>query len=209
MSNRNEIARRFYYRHRAILLKKKRIYNQIHAKEISIQRKGYYLAHRNLFKVLHEKYVKTHAKDIKTYKENYAISHQAQKRQYNAEYYQKHRTMINKRRTEYFRARKRIDVDFKLRCALRVRMNNILKDKSKTKLSLKLLGCSVEFLKKHLEKKFKLGMNWRNHGKWHIDHIKPCASFDLSKKSEQKKCFHYTNLQPLWATQNLRKGDKW
>jgi len=51
-------------------------------------------------------------------------------------------------------------------------------------------------------------MNWSNYGKWHIDHIKSCASFDLSKKSEQKKCFHYTNLQPLWAEENIKKGGK-
>jgi desulfoferrodoxin (superoxide reductase-like protein) len=61
-----------------------------------------------------------------------------------------------------------------------------------------------------LEKQFKLGMNWDNYGRsgWHIDHIKPCASFDLTKKEEQLKCFHYTNLQPLWARENLIKSDK-
>jgi len=51
-------------------------------------------------------------------------------------------------------------------------------------------------------------MSWNNHGEWHIDHIKPCTSFDLSKLSEQKKCFHYKNLQPLWAKDNLSKGAK-
>jgi hypothetical protein len=49
-------------------------------------------------------------------------------------------------------------------------------------------------------------MSWSNYGKWHVDHIKSCASFDLSKEDEQRKCFHYTNLQPLWAEENLSKG---
>ena len=73
---------------------------------------------------------------------------------------------------------------------------------------MKLLGCSLDFLKQYLEFQFKKGMSWSNYGKWHIDHIKPCASFDLSKPNEQHKCFNYINLQPLWAIDNLRKKDK-
>jgi hypothetical protein len=64
------------------------------------------------------------------------------------------------------------------------------------------------FLKGYLAGKFKDGMTWENHGEWHIDHIKPCASFNLLDEGEQKKCFHYTNLQPLWASENLSKGCK-
>lgn len=54
-------------------------------------------------------------------------------------------------------------------------------------------------------------MSWENRGNfgWHVDHIKPCASFDLTKPEEQAKCFHYTNLQPLWARENIAKGDKY
>jgi hypothetical protein len=77
----------------------------------------------------------------------------------------------------------------------------------KSNRTLKLLGCSPKFLKEYLESKFTRGMNWSNHGRfgWHIDHIKPCASFDLSKPAEQAKCFHYSNLQPLWWQDNLQK----
>ena len=72
----------------------------------------------------------------------------------------------------------------------------------------KLLGCTFEYFIEYLQRLFKVGMTWKNYGKWHIDHIKPCASFDLSKLEAQKKCFHYTNLQPLWAEENLKKGAK-
>tara|TARA_Y100000401_G_scaffold46089_1_gene35449 strand:- start:4728 stop:5501 length:774 start_codon:yes stop_codon:yes gene_type:complete len=76
-----------------------------------------------------------------------------------------------------------------------------------------LTGCTFEKLTHHIESQFTGGMNWDvflNGGRSgiHIDHIKPCASFDLTKEEEQKKCFHYTNLQPLWGRDNQRKGSK-
>ena len=71
-----------------------------------------------------------------------------------------------------------------------------------------MLGADANFVREHLEKQFKPGMSWANHTKdgWHIDHKIPCASFDLTKPEEQQKCFHYTNLQPLWARENLTKS---
>jgi len=71
-----------------------------------------------------------------------------------------------------------------------------------------LMGCSRDFLKEYIEKQFTDGMSWDNYGKWHVDHILPCASFDLKLESDQKKCFNYKNLQPLWAKDNLKKGAK-
>ena len=96
---------------------------------------------------------------------------------------------------------------------LRTRINKALKAQcyhNRTESLTKLLGCSIEELKNHLKSKFESGMNFGNHSfrGWHIDHILPCASFDLSKASERLKCFHYTNLQPLWAEDNLKKGSK-
>ncbi len=88
------------------------------------------------------------------------------------------------------------------------KINYSLRGKRKFARTMELTGCSAEYLKKYLETKFKKGMTWENHGRkgWHIDHIKPCASFDLSNLRQQKKCFHYKNLQPLWAEENLRKN---
>ena len=86
----------------------------------------------------------------------------------------------------------------------------VSKEKKKAESSMNLLGCTAEHLKKHLEVQFKDDMSWENYGikGWHIDHIKPCASYDLSIIEEQKECFHYTNLQPLWWFENLAKSDK-
>jgi len=75
--------------------------------------------------------------------------------------------------------------------------------------TMEYVGCSIEDLRTHLENKFSEGMTWENQGKWHIDHIKPCASFDLDIEEERLACFHFTNLQPLWGPDNLSKSDKY
>jgi hypothetical protein len=85
-------------------------------------------------------------------------------------------------------------------------MYHLLKGIRKTTGTEELVGCSANELKAHLESQFKPGMSWDNYGKWHVDHIKPCASFDLTQEEEQRKCFHFTNLQPLWEYENLSKG---
>ena len=83
---------------------------------------------------------------------------------------------------------------------------NITKDKT----SLKYLGCTVEKFKKHIEALFQPGMNWDNHGVhgWHFDHIKPVDSFNLNFKSDREKCNNYKNFQPMWATENIKKSNK-
>lgn len=91
---------------------------------------------------------------------------------------------------------------------LRRRVLFVLNGTKKSKNTLALIGCSREQLIQHLESQFSDGMTWDNYGKWgwNIDHIIPCHSFDLSKPEQQRKCFHYSNLQPLWWKDNYRKG---
>jgi hypothetical protein len=72
--------------------------------------------------------------------------------------------------------------------------------------SFSLVGCSVEFLRRYIEAKFETGMSWDNYGEWHVDHIRPCASFDLSDKEQVIQCFNWRNLQPMWASENIIKG---
>ena len=124
------------------------------------------------------------------------------------EYYQNNKQQTIKQNTTYQVARCKVDPGFKLMKTLRSRLTIALKRKNakKSKSTLELTGCEFSFLKDYLEAKFKEGMTWENHGEWHLDHIRPCCSFDLTIEEEQKKCFHYTNLQPLWAEENLSKG---
>ena len=120
------------------------------------------------------------------------------------------RSKLNENHKIYEKDRKKIDPQFKLMKTLRSRLNNALKRKSAEKCAstMELIGCSVNFLKKYIEDQFEDGMTWENHGLWHIDHRKPCSSFNLTEEQQQKECFHYTNLQPLWAKDNLSKGSK-
>ena len=76
--------------------------------------------------------------------------------------------------------------------------------------TISLIGCSAEKLRKHLEDQFKTGMNWNNYGikGWHVDHIVPIDSFNLKDLKQQKICFNYKNLQPLWARENIIKSNK-
>lgn len=160
--------------------------------------KIYYFNHKNYFKLKAAKYRKKHL--IKMEKQRKI-------------YIKNNKDKINKR----IKIRLLTDINFKLKKYLRNRIYNALKHNYKSLTTSTLIGCSINQLKSHLEKQFTKGMSWSNWGKgdnghgmkeWHIDHIKPCASFDLRKKSEQLKCFNYKNLQPLWATINESKGEK-
>jgi hypothetical protein len=93
---------------------------------------------------------------------------------------------------------------------VRSRIYGAVKGKSAMKLRTEdLIGCSMANLRDHIENHFDLWMGWHNYGRWHIDHIRPCASFDLTDASQAKQCFHYTNLRPLPARENISKGSKW
>jgi len=92
--------------------------------------------------------------------------------------------------------------------AIAVRLRNMVGARitRKSAVSLELIGCTVPELMAHLESQFLPGMNWENRHEWHIDHIRPCDSFDLTDPAQQQECFHWSNLQPLWAADNIRKG---
>ena len=131
---------------------------------------------------------------VKLYRESNPEKYKSTKKKYKP----KQRTRQKERRKN--------DPNFRLRCNLATRLSNIVNQKSAH--TMELVGCTLEQLKEHLQNKFEEGMTWENYGKWHIDHIKPCASFDLTSPVEQRTCFNWVNLQPLWAKDNLSKGDK-
>lgn len=108
---------------------------------------------------------------------------------------------------KYQRERRRSDPTYRLLHNLRERVRKALQGKNKSAATEALLGICVDECRKYIEGLFTEGMSWDSD--IHIDHIVPCASFDLSDPEQQRRCFHYTNLQPLWGPDNLEKSAKW
>lgn len=151
----------------------------------------------------HQKYHKTNKDKISEYhKEHY------KKYEYQKHYSIKNRTKINKyNKNKYYsdpQSKLKINISNRIRAALKTNKTN------KNNKTTQLLGCDIEFYKTYLENQFKLDMTWENHGiLWEIDHIKPCAAFNLTDPKQQHECFHYLNTQPLYRLDNRSKKDKY
>ena len=96
----------------------------------------------------------------------------------------------------------------RIRASMSARMWSALKGKKDESL-FDILSYSFDALKRHIESMFYEGMSWENYGKWHVDHVKPCAAFDLTDKDQFDTCWSLSNLQPLWASDNIKKGAKY
>jgi hypothetical protein len=157
-------------------------------------------------KLCHNKVVADYASEHKKEKkEQHAIWYKANcvdQRKKKAIYRKSHRREIQDHKNMKYHT----DIDFRIKECLSSRLRHAVRGHSKSASTMKLLGCSINELKQHLESQFIIDMNWDNYGEWHVDHIKPCKLFDLTKEAEQRKCFHYSNLQPLWAEDNIKKG---
>ncbi len=177
--------------------------------KIAIQKKEWKKKNKEKVKLSEKKYyLKNREKRIK-YQREYRSIHQEACREYNKKYYFKNKERLSENNTRYARERRKTNPSFKILDTLRKRMLNALKGKNKSASTMNLLGVkNIEIVWQRLESLFQDGMTRENHGMWHIDHITPCTAFDLTDSEQQKKCFHYTNLQPLWAIDNMRKYNK-
>jgi hypothetical protein len=122
------------------------------------------------------------------------------------------RAVYNAKKAEYQRQRSKEDRQFAASRSIRCRIYNCLKKGWKSGPAVELLGCSVQQCLAHIESQFTPEMSWSNWGQgkdnstWHIDHIVPVTFFDLTTEDGQQRAFHYTNLQPLWGSDNIKKG---
>jgi len=132
---------------------------------------------------------------------------------YKAEWARRNHERLSRHICRYVRERSRIDPAFAIRLRLRSRLVGAIRrhmtGRSVTGVIKEMLGCSLPELARYLESKFLPGMSWDNREQWHVDHIKPLCVFDLTDPEQQAVAFHYSNLQPLWAVDNMRKGRRW
>lgn len=172
------------------------------------RREKEYLANLERIKTKREKYYiqnrEHHLKRTKEYKEN----NKEWYRQYGKEYYQENMARIKETSRKNLYRRVQEDNGFKILQRCRKRLWDAVKGNVKSARTIELIGCSTDELADHLEKQFTDGMTWENYGEWHVDHIRPCASFDFTQPEQQRECFNYNNLQPLWAEENRAKSDK-
>lgn len=144
---------------------------------------------------------------IKRGKKEYELTHLEKKKTWGLNYRNKNRKKINLRKL----ISRNSSPQNKLKHNLRNRIRSVLKGIKRGGRLHELTGCSVDFLKKHIESQFKELMNWDNYGNkgWHVDHIISIAAFDLTDKFQQHACFNWRNLQPLWGKENMSKGGKY
>ncbi len=211
-----------YMKNRDARLKKQKEYADERRDDIRGCSRQYY--QQNCEKLIQDNldYKKKNPEKVKRWGKAYGKRHRDRIRQHYKEYYRKNREKVtNKNRQwqivniekwrEYqndYGKKRREKLEYRLIASIRSRIHRALMQAVKSKSTMEIIGCTVEQLKQHLESQFLPGMSWDNYGEWHIDHILPCSAFELQNSEEQEICFHYTNLQPLWAKDNISKGKK-
>ncbi len=182
-----------------------RVYRQRHPDRVATAKRIYRAANSAKIAKRDRRYRKLHSDDISVKKRAYKERNREHITAHDSAYRRAHRAEINAHK----RHRTKSDVLFRLSNNLRKRVSNALNGRTKSAPTLALLGCSVDMCRAHLERQFTDGMTWDNRTEWHVDHIRPVASYDLSDPRQQRACFHYSNLQPLWARDNLSKGARY
>jgi hypothetical protein len=180
---------------------------KIHYQNNIDKKKQYYLDNKDRYAERDKKYSK----------KEYHLKHKDKIKEYTLKWREENKDILSEKQKKYNKRRQHIrnaqdverrknDPQFRILCATRGRIGQLLKQ-NKTNRTTELLGCSLEIFKSHLESQFKPEMNWDNYGEiWEVDHIKPCSSFDLTDIEQQKQCFHYTNTQPLFKTTEIAES---
>lgn len=175
--------------------------------------KKYYADNKEKERERHMAYRRNNPDKVKETKRKCRKKNKEKVDAYIKEYRKKNKDKIRKRWQAYRKKRMASDPSYRLAHASAVRVRSALQRQSisKSRCTIDLIGCSWLELKTHIEKQFCQGMSWENWGQgegmWELDHIKPCAIFDLTDPIQLKECFHWSNQQPLWWEDNNAKRD--
>lgn len=184
----------------------KKEYAATHREQHRKSNKLYWQKNKENIKLRAKKYRVEHRDRIKTYRQKYVTDNMEKVAISKAKSRIKRKSKI----LEYCRQKRKTDINFKLRDCLRCRLYQAVKNKAKSGSAVKDLGCTIKQFKLHIESQFQVGMFWSNYGsEWHLDHIKPLSRFDLTDRTQFLQACNFTNLQPLWKLDNLRKNNKW
>lgn len=154
-------------------------------------------------------YVLRHPERRKASVLKYDSAHKEEKRERSRRRYALNKKSEKARSVAWQKIQYATNLNFRLQACLRTNFRSAIKRNWKSGKALGLLGCSIDEFKAWVSGWFEPGMSWDNYGQWHIDHHRPCASFDLCDPNQQQRCFHYLNMRPMWALDNIRKGAKW
>lgn len=203
MFNRKKYMAKYVGDHKETKKEYDKCYRSINAETIKDQSKLYYKANKEERKKYQRQYRADNKDEICRLGKEYRESHPEKGREWfknNPDY-----TKV------YERNRLKVDLNYKIKVYLRSRVRAAIKGNWKSGSAVKDLGCSIDELKLYLEKRFELGMDWNNWSStgWHIDHVIPLYNFDLTDRGQFLEACHYTNLQPLWAKENLSKGRRY
>ena len=205
--HRLEYYRQWREQNKEHVLEQKKQYREQNKEKISQAQKDYYQknkqAIREKSRLDYQENREKHLQRVRKYREdNYEYVQQQAK-----EYRQRNKHKSN----QYQRDRYHSDLQFKMATLLRRRLEKAINKQQKTGSAVHDLGCTIPELIQHIEQQFTEGMSWDNwsHTGWHLDHIKPLSLFDLTDPEQYKQAAHYTNLQPLWAHDNLSKGNRY
>lgn len=197
----------YYLNNKETIINQHKTHNNRNKTKVKEYNANYYQKNKKKIAESVKKYYEEHRDKIKTYKKQYQQKNKVRLAVIDKLKYEKNKVRLAEQAKIYRRKKRKEDISFRLLANLRTRLSKAVRG-TKSKTTMELIGCSMIQLREHLEDRFKPDMSWDNYGQWHIDHIRPCSSFDLTNPEQQKECFNYKNLQPLWAKDNLFKGNR-
>jgi hypothetical protein len=202
----SEKLKKYYKENKEILIEKSKKYYKENKLKVTEIKKTYYENNKENLIILNRKYYQ----DNKEHYKQYCLDNKERRNEHSKQYQKDNKERLKIYRKEYFSKRINTDLLFKFKSNVRGLIRNSFKrginKYNKTTKTENILGCTIDEFRNYISLQFKTGMCFENHGEWHLDHIVPIAS--AQTQEEVIKLNHYTNFQPLWAEDNLRKGSK-